>query len=65
MINYYNKDFRSIKSELQDYIKKYYPETYSDFNDASIGTMLLELVAYVGDKLAFNIDRVANERTRE
>lgn len=65
MINYYNKDFSSIKTELQDYIKKYYPDVYSDFNDASIGTMLLELVAYVGDKLAFNIDRVANERTRE
>lgn len=65
MINYYNKDFRSIKNELQDYIRKYYPDTYSDFNDVSIGSMLLELVAYVGDKLAFNIDRVANERTRE
>lgn len=65
MINYYNKDFRSIKSELQDYVKKYYPDVYSDFTDASIGTMLMELVAYVGDKLAFNLDRVANERTRE
>ncbi len=65
MINYYNKDFRSIKNELQDYIRKYYPDVYSDFNDAAVGTMLLELIAYVGDKLAFNIDRVANERTRE
>lgn len=56
-INYYSRDFRSIRSELISFIKNNYPDYYQDFNDASIGMMLLELNAAVGDMLSFNIDR--------
>ena len=35
--------------------------TWRDFNDASGGMAILELMAYVGDVLSFNIDRQVNE----
>ena len=60
-INYLSKDFDSIKSDLVDYIKRYFPNDFRDFNDASGGMAILELMAYVGDILSFNVDRQVNE----
>tara|TARA_Y100000310_G_scaffold130361_1_gene129548 strand:- start:26 stop:1870 length:1845 start_codon:yes stop_codon:yes gene_type:complete len=60
-INYLSKDFTSIKSDLIDYVKRHFPSDWRDFNDASGGMALLELMAYVGDVLSFNIDRQVNE----
>lgn len=60
-INYYSRDFKTIRSELITYIKNNYPDYYADFNDASIGMMLLELNAAVGDMLSFNTDRTFQE----
>lgn len=56
-INYYSRDFRALRSELITFIKNNYPDYYNDFNDASVGMMLLELNAAVGDMLSFNTDR--------
>jgi len=64
-INYYSRDFNSIRTELIEFIKKYYPDTYIDFNDASIGMCLIELNAALGDMLSFNIDRAAQETLGE
>lgn len=64
-INYYSRDFVSIRSELIDFARKYYPDTYTDFDDASIGSMLIELNAAVADMLSYNIDRVAQENVLE
>ena len=60
-INYLSKDFNSIKTDLMDYVKRHFPSDWRDFNDASGGMALLELIAYVGDILSFNIDRQVNE----
>jgi len=60
-INYLSKDFNSIKADLIDYVKRHFPSDWRDFNDASGGMALLELIAYVGDILTFNIDRQVNE----
>lgn len=60
-INYYSRDFRSIRSELVTFVKNNYPDYYVDFNDASIGMMLIELNAAVGDMLSFNTDRAYQE----
>lgn len=60
-LNYYNRDYASIRQGLINILKKYYPDTYTNFNDASIGSALLELVAAVGDMLSYNTDKVANE----
>lgn len=60
-INYLSRNFADVRSELFNFIKRYYPEIFSDFNDASIGTMLIELNAAVADMLSFHTDRMFNE----
>jgi len=60
-INYFNKDFASLKQSLMNYAKSYFPDTYRDFNETSPGMMLLEMNAYVGDVLSFYIDQQYRE----
>ena len=60
-INYASRNFADVRTELVNFIKLYYPEIFSDFNDASVGMMLLELNAAVGDMLSANTDRMFNE----
>jgi len=55
-INYTSKDFSTIKSDLIEYTKAYFPNTYKDFNETSPGMMLIELSSYVGDVLSYYID---------
>lgn len=60
-VNYLSKDFDSIKSDLIDYLRRYFPDDYQDFNEASGGMAILELLAYLGDAMSFYIDRQVNE----
>ena len=60
-IKYTSRDFDSIKSDLVDYAKRYYPDTFRDFSDAGFGSLMLDTVAYVGDMLSFYLDYQANE----
>lgn len=60
-IKYINRDFEGLKSDLLDYVKLVYPDQYQDFSEASIGMMLLELNAYVGDVLSYHLDKRYNE----
>jgi len=56
-----SRDFSTIKNDLVNYAKVYYPETYQDFNQSSFGAMLVDMVAYVGDMLSFYADYQTNE----
>ena len=60
-IDYNARNFSDVRQQLIEFIQKYYPEIFSDFNDASVGMMLLELNAAVGDMLSFHTDRMFNE----
>jgi hypothetical protein len=60
-INYTSRDFESIKNDLENYAQRYYPTTFKDFSEASFGSMMLDMVAYVGDQLSFYADFQANE----
>jgi|10_taG_2_1085330.scaffolds.fasta_scaffold03676_4 hypothetical protein len=55
-INYTSKDFSTIKADLIEYTKAYFPDTYKDFNETSPGMMLIELSSYVGDVLSYYVD---------
>jgi hypothetical protein len=55
-VNYTSKDFSTIKADLIEYTKSYFPDTYKDFNETSPGMMLIELSSYVGDVLSYYID---------
>lgn len=60
-IQYTSRNFVDIRTDLIDMVKQYYPDIFNDFNDASVGMMLLELNAAVGDMLSFNTDRMFQE----
>jgi len=60
-ISYTDRDFNSIKNSLVEHARRYYPDTYKDFNEASFGSLMLDTVAYVGDVLSFYLDYQANE----
>ena len=55
-IRYLNKDFVSFRKALMDFAKIYYPDSYSDFNESSLGMMFMEMASYVGDVLSFYLD---------
>ena len=52
-VKYASKEFNTIKEQLVNYAKTYYPNTYKDFNEASFGSLMLDTVAYIGDMLSF------------
>ena len=61
LINYTSRDFASIKGDLLNYAQKYYPEAFRDFNESSFGSLMVDMVSYVGDMLSFYVDYQANE----
>ena len=60
-INYTSRDFATIKRDLVTYAKRYYPDSFQDFSEASFGSLMLDTVAYVGDVLSFYVDYSVNE----
>jgi hypothetical protein len=60
-IRYLSRDFTSIKQNLIDFAKNYFPNTYQDFNETSPGMMFLEMAAYVGDVLSYYTDVTLQE----
>jgi hypothetical protein len=60
-INYLSRDFQSIKADLIDYAKRYYPDSFQDFTDAGFGALMLDATSYIGDILSFYLDYQANE----
>jgi len=60
-IKYTSRDFESIRRDLTEHAKRYYPDTYQDFSEASFGSLMVDSVAYVGDILSFYLDYQANE----
>ena len=61
LIRYTDRDFNSIKESLVKYTKRYYPDIFQDFSEASFGSLMLDTVSYVGDVLSFYLDYQTNE----
>jgi hypothetical protein len=55
-VNLLAKDFSSYRQRLIDFAKTYFPNTYNDYTDTSIGNMFIELVSYASDVLSYQID---------
>ena len=60
-IRYTNRDFSSIRESLTEHARRYYPNTFKDFNEASFGALMIDTVSYIGDVLSFYLDYQANE----
>ncbi len=60
-INYYARDFSTLKSALASYAQTYFPDTYNDFSPSSTGMLFMNMAAYVGDILSFYLDNQIQE----
>lgn len=60
-IRYTSREFDTIRRDLIDYIRRYYPNSYRDFNEAGFGSLMIDTVSYIGDILSFYLDYQANE----
>lgn len=54
-------DFKSIRSAMVDYVRRNYPEDFNDWIESSEFVALIDLLAYLGQSLAFRTDINARE----
>lgn len=60
-IKYTSRDFDTIRQDLVEHAKRFYPNEWKDFSKSTINSLLIDSVAYVGDVLSFYLDYQANE----
>jgi hypothetical protein len=56
-----SRTYEQYKKELRSFIRLYYPNILGDLNDASIGQVIIDLNASIGDNLSNYIDRAYQE----
>jgi hypothetical protein len=61
LIDYTSRDFNSIRDDLLDYARRYYPNSFKDFSESGFGSLMIDSTAYVGDILSFYLDYSVNE----
>jgi hypothetical protein len=54
-------DFETLRSSMINYLKTYYPETFNDFLESSEYLALIDMLAFLGQSLAFRVDLNARE----
>lgn len=54
-------DFETIRKSMIEYLKFYYPEDFNDFTESSEYIALIDLIAFLGQSLAFRTDLNARE----
>jgi hypothetical protein len=54
-------DFETLRKSFVDYLRLYYPETFNDYIESSEFIALLDVIAFMGQSLAFRNDLNARE----
>lgn len=54
-------DFQTLRKAMIDYLRTYYPEDFNDFIESSEYVALIDLIAFLGQSLAFRTDLNARE----
>ena len=49
-------DFETLRKSFIDYLRQYYPETFNDYIESSEFIALLDIIAFMGQALAFRSD---------
>ena len=60
-VSYLNKTFSDFKTNLINYAKTYFPNSYNDFSDNNPGAMFIEMASYIGDVASFYTDTQLQE----
>lgn len=54
-------DFQTLRKAMIDYLRIYYPEDFNDFVESSEYIALIDMIAFLGQSLAFRTDLNARE----
>ena len=54
--NFQSYDFETLRKTFVDYLRLYYPETFNDYIESSEFIALLDVMAFMGQALAFRTD---------
>jgi hypothetical protein len=54
-------DYDTLRKSMIDYLRTYYPEDFNDFTESSEYVALIDLIAFLGQSLAFRTDLNARE----
>lgn len=54
--NFQSYDYESLRKSFVDYLRAYYPETFNDYVESSEFVALLDVIAFMGQSLAFRDD---------
>ena len=60
-IQYSARNFDDFRNAILDISRKYYPDVFDGFNDASIGSWFIDIFADVADAINYHIDRTYQE----
>jgi hypothetical protein len=60
-VSYLNKTFSDFKTNLINFAKTYFPNSYNDFSDANPGAIFIEMASYIGDVSSFYTDTQLQE----
>lgn len=58
-------DFENLRRTMIDYIRQNYPEDYNDYIESSEYLALIDLIAFMGQSIAFRVDLNARENFLE
>lgn len=64
-LSYLNRTYEDFKKSILEYTKRYYPDLAEKFNDASVGSWIIDLISSVSDNLNYYIDKAYNETNIE
>ena len=64
-VSYLGKDFGQFRRNLIDFTKQYFPDSYTNFNQASPGSLFIDMASYVGDVLSYYADANLKESLLE
>lgn len=62
---YIARDFDGLRGVLLEYARRYYPDRIRDFSESSMGGLLLDFAAMVGDNMSFYLDHQYGELDHE
>jgi len=63
--NFQSYDFNNLRRTMIDYIRTNFPEDFNDYIESSEYLALIDLIAYVGQSIAFRVDLNARENFLE
>ena len=64
-VSYLGKDFGQFRRNLVEFTKQYFPDSYTNFNQASPGSLFIDMASYVGDVLSYYADANLKESLLE